>query len=56
MLVINPKNAVAFFGLKSNAFISVNPVRKFGRGFKPLPNYLMRLYPALTDGAFFLTG
>ncbi len=33
--------------------IEVNPVRKFGKGFKPLPNNLFfSLNPALTDGAF----
>ena len=35
--------------------ISVNPVRKFGRGFKPLPNCIFS-NSALSDGDSFLTG
>jgi len=35
--------------------ISVHPVRKFGRGFKPLPNCIFS-NPTLSDGATFLTG
>jgi len=35
--------------------ISANPVRKFGRGFKPLPNCIFS-NSALSDGVSFLTG
>src|SRR3972149_5520457 len=34
---------------------SVNPVRKFGRGFKPLPHCIFS-NAALSDGDSFLTG
>jgi len=35
--------------------ISVHPVRKFGRGFKPLPHCIFA-NSALSDGDSFLTG
>jgi len=36
--------------------ISVNPVRKFERGFKPLPTLYLFSNSALSDGDSFLTG
>ena len=35
--------------------ISANPIRKFGRGFKPLPHSIFT-NSALSDGDSFLTG